>query len=309
MYAYRAYIESILNYSRDGLEPPGFQQDSSTKRLKAILKLRRWDGHNQGFVKRANCATGSRQFGLVGCIHSDLFYQDKLLVNGINLKIKLTSNKDSFCLSGDAEQQKRVKVSPSDRLAHAKALHLLNAKYAMERVALEIYSISTGTRLTHQQNVFLGQLTKLNIIGFMDNTTFSDLYTSNPFYFKHYDINYAALVHEGAVIPTKPYTLSFRTANFIREYLGLLSTTGKHLRDSGVITSREGYGGGYTLFAFDLMPDMEDRDHYNLMKNGNLKVEICFSQPLATNENIIVFAVFDSAIQVNHTRQNMFDHL
>ncbi|XP_069089324.1 uncharacterized protein F54H12.2-like [Pleurodeles waltl] len=190
----------------------------------------------------------------------------------------------------------RVKVSLSVRLAHAEALQLSNGKYAIERVALKIFSIPTGTRLTQQQNLLLP---KLIIIGFVDNTAFSGLYTSNPFNFKHYDINHAALVHKGTVIPAKPFTPSFGTSNFVREYLSLVWITGKHLCDFGVVVSREGYGAGYTLFVFDLNPDMKDGDHYNLIKNGYVKAEIHFTQALATNVNIFVFAVFDSVIEVN----------
>ncbi|XP_069072025.1 uncharacterized protein F54H12.2-like [Pleurodeles waltl] len=226
MYAYRAYIESILNDSSDALDTQRsvglFYKDTHGHFEATAL-----DGHNQGFVKRASFTASSRQCDCLGRIHSDLFYQDNLLVNVINLKIKLT-HKDSFCLiSGNVEQYKlvipsatlfvkRVKVSPSVRLAHAEALQVSNGKYAVERVALKIYCIPTGTRLTQQQNVFLGQLPKLIIIGFVDNTAFSGQYTSTPFNFKHYDINYVALVHKGSVIPAKPYTPSFGTLNFIR---------------------------------------------------------------------------------------------
>ncbi|XP_069077607.1 uncharacterized protein F54H12.2-like [Pleurodeles waltl] len=248
------------------------------------------------------------------------YIENKLLINGIDLKIKLTRNKDAFFLiSGEAEQYKlvilstslfikRVKVSLSVRLAHAEALQLSNSKYTIERVALKIFSISAGTRLTQQQNLFLGQLPKLIIIRFVDNTAFSGLYTTNPFNFKYYDINCATLVNEGNVIPAKPFIPSFGTSNFVREYLRLVSITGKHLRDSRVIVSREGYGAGYTFFAFDLTPDMEDGDHYSLIRNGNLKAEIRFTQALANNVNMAVFSVFDSVIQVNHARQLMFDY-
>ncbi|XP_069083615.1 uncharacterized protein F54H12.2-like [Pleurodeles waltl] len=216
MYVYRAYIESILNY-RDVLDTQ-LSAGLFYKDTYGNFKATALNGHNQGFVKRANFAAGSRQFDLLGHIHSDLFYQDKLLLNGMNFKIILICSKDSFCLiSGDAEQNKRailsvslfvkrVKVSPSISLAHAEALQLSNVKYTMERMALKIFSMPTSIRLTQQQNVFLGLPPKLIIIGFVDNTAFSGLYTSNPFNFKHYDINYVGLVHEGAVIPVKPYT-------------------------------------------------------------------------------------------------------
>ncbi|XP_069092702.1 uncharacterized protein F54H12.2-like [Pleurodeles waltl] len=316
MYAYRALMESILNYSSDALDTQLsaclFYKDTYAQFENTAL-----DGLNTGFVKRASFASGRREFDLLGRIHSDLFFQDKLIINVIDLKIKLNRNKDAFCLIAEGAEQykllrqsaslyvKRVNVSPT---AYVEALQLLNAKYAIERVSMKVYSIPVGTRLTQQQNVFLGQPPKLVIIGFVDNTAFSNLHTSNPFNFKHYDFNCSALVHEGAVIPAKPYTPNFGSANFIREYLGLVSITGKHLRDSGVIVSREGYGAGYTLFAFDLTPDMEDGDHYSLVKNGNLKDKIRFSAALTVNVNMVVFAVFDSVIQVNHARQILFNY-
>ncbi|XP_069092635.1 uncharacterized protein F54H12.2-like [Pleurodeles waltl] len=319
MYAYRAYIESILNYSCEALDTQ-LSAGLLYKDTQAHFEDTALGGGNNGLKKRASFATGSRQFDFLRHIHSDPFFQDKLLVNGIHLKIKLNRNKDVFCLiSGDVEKYKvvilsaslfvkRVKVLQSVRLAHAETLQLLNAKYAIERVALKIFSIPADTRLTQQQNLFLGQLPKHIILGVVDNTAFSGLYTSNTFNFKHYDINYATLVHEGAVIPAKLFTPSFETSNFVREYLRLVSITGKHLLDSGVIVSREGYGAFYTLFAFDLTPNMEDGDYYNLIKNGNLKDEIRFTQELATNVNMVLFSVFNSIIQVNHARQNMFDY-
>ncbi|XP_069059611.1 uncharacterized protein F54H12.2-like [Pleurodeles waltl] len=260
MYAYRAYIESILNYSRKALDTQHsaglFYKDTEAHFEDTALA-----GSNVGFKKRSSFATGSRQFDLLGHTHSDLFFQDKLLINSIDLKIKLYHNKDAFCLiSGDAEQYKLVILSAS------------------------------------------------LFVKFVDNTAFSGLYTSNTFNFKLYDINDTTLFHEGAVIPAKPFTPSFGTSNFVREYLGLVLIMGKHLQKSGVIVSREGYGAGYTLFAFDLTPDMEDGDHYNLIKNGNLKAVIRFTHALATNVNIIVFSVFNSVIQVNHALQLMFDY-
>ncbi|XP_069098405.1 uncharacterized protein F54H12.2-like [Pleurodeles waltl] len=239
MYAYRAYIESILNYSREALDTQ-LSAGLFYKDTEAHFEDTPLDGSNVGFEKRASFSAGSRQFDLLRRLHSDLFFQDKLLINGIDLKFKLNRNMDAFCLiSGDAEQYKlvilsaslfvkRVKVSPSIRLSHVEALQLSNTKYAIERVALKIFSIPAGTRLTQQQKLFLGQLPKLIIIGFVDNTASSGLYNSNTFNFEHYDINYAALVHEGTVIPAKPITPSFGTSNFVREYLGLGNICGTH---------------------------------------------------------------------------------
>ncbi|KAJ1163446.1 hypothetical protein NDU88_003904 [Pleurodeles waltl] len=109
MKAYRAFTESSLNYSHDALDTPLsaglFYKDTYCHFEDTAL-----DGHNKGFVKRANFAAGSRQFDLQVRVHSDHFYQDKLPSNGINLKTKLTRNKDLFFfINGDAEQYKLVR--------------------------------------------------------------------------------------------------------------------------------------------------------------------------------------------------------
>lgn len=38
------------------------------------------------------------EYELLGPLHSDLFFQDKLLMNGVDIKIKLRCSKDSSCL-------------------------------------------------------------------------------------------------------------------------------------------------------------------------------------------------------------------
>ena len=35
---------------------------------------------------------------MMGPIHSDIFFQDRLILNGVNLKLKLNRAKNSFCL-------------------------------------------------------------------------------------------------------------------------------------------------------------------------------------------------------------------
>ncbi|XP_069478476.1 uncharacterized protein F54H12.2-like [Ambystoma mexicanum] len=274
------------------------------------------DGNNKGFIKRASYATASRNFDLLGRLHTDLFFQEKLVVNGVDLKIKLSQNKDAFCPnSGDAEVYKlvivsaslfikRVNVSPPVRLAHADALQVSNLKYPVERTSLKIFSVPACSRVASQDNLFLGQLPKIIVIGFVDNTAFSGDYASNPFNFKYYRINYAALFKDGVVIPAKPYSHSFQNKNTVREYLGLV---GKHMRDKGFVIPRDDYDAGYTLLAFDLRPDNTSSGHYNLIRNGNLRIEVRFAVNLPNTVNLIIMAIFDSVIELNNQRQVLYD--
>ena len=79
-------------------------------------------------------------------IHSDIFFQEKLVLSGVDVKIRMTQSKEEFCLTrSDAVAYKisiltasllvkKVSVSPAVRLGHAQALLSATEKYPIDRV-------------------------------------------------------------------------------------------------------------------------------------------------------------------------------
>ena len=75
---------------------------------------------------------------MIGRIHADIFFQERYLVNEVNVKIKLVRSKDAFCIMSANDHKavivksvlfvRKVKLSPSVVLAHAKALENGTAK-------------------------------------------------------------------------------------------------------------------------------------------------------------------------------------
>ena len=58
---------------------------------------------NKGLVKRANFTKSSKVVDMMGRIYSNFFFQEKLLMNGSNVRIRFVRSKDSFSLvSADA---------------------------------------------------------------------------------------------------------------------------------------------------------------------------------------------------------------
>ena len=322
-YPYRAFIEAVLNYSGETLATQfsagAFYKDTAGHLESTVLV----NPTNDGFSERARLTAASRVVDLLGHLHADIFFQEKLLLNGVDVKIKLTRNKDSFCLmsgAGDGVRfklhidsaslfVKKVKVAPGIRLAHAEALLTSPAKYPVDRVSMKVFSIPAGARVSNQDNLFLGQLPKMLVMGLVDNDAFSGSFTKNPFHFKHYNINFVALYMDGEQIPTKPFQPDFDTRNSVREYMSLVQTAGKHLQDRPLLINRDEFGNGYTLFAFDLSPDQECADHYSLIKTGNLRAEIRFAAALPQTVNLIVYGVFDNVIEINHSRNVLFDYM
>ncbi|KAM3914020.1 uncharacterized protein F54H12.2-like [Leptodactylus fuscus] len=86
-YTYRTYIKTILNYSPQSLSlqfTSGlFYKDTAGHHHERTLA-----GNNLGFAKRARYTSRSRPVQLLGSIFGNIFNQPKLILNGLDLKIR-----------------------------------------------------------------------------------------------------------------------------------------------------------------------------------------------------------------------------
>ena len=68
-------------------------------------------GANTGFKTRARIASESNLIDMLGRIHGDLFFQEKLLLNGIGMRIRLVRSKDEFVLvTGERDARYKAKI-------------------------------------------------------------------------------------------------------------------------------------------------------------------------------------------------------
>jgi len=104
---------------------------------------------NKGLAKRTIFFARSKEIDLVGRLHTDIFFQQRYMLNEVNTKIKLTRSKDAFFLMAVGDQAfrlritsaamliRKIKISSSVYLAHAKTLESGMAKYPIRRVVLK----------------------------------------------------------------------------------------------------------------------------------------------------------------------------
>lgn len=317
-YPYRSIIECLANYGRDTLETvfsAGLFYQDTAGHMDETNPAR----NNHGLTKRAAFTNASNVVELLAPIHSDIFFQQKLMLNGVDIKIRMTRSKDDFCLMrNDAIAYKvniltaslfvkKVTVSPPVRLGHAQALLSTTAKYPIDRVCIKNFSIPGGTRVSNQENLFLGTLPKSMILAFVENDAFTGSYNRNPFAFKHFDLEFLAVYLDGQQYPAKPHQPSFHTGSAVREFYQMALASGRHLKNQALPFDREEFLQGYTLYAFNLTPDEECGQHVSLVKSGNMRLEARFRQPLPNTINLIVYAVFDSIIEVSNRRQVLVD--
>jgi len=203
---------------------------------------------------------------------------------------------------------RKIKLSPSVFVAHAKALEVGNAKYPVRRVICKTFTVPRGNLDFSQENLFTGQLPTRLVIGCVDNDSYNGAYDKNPFNFKHYNLNQIKVYLDGQHQHIRPLEPNFANNHFVGAYMSLFSGTGKVQRDEGNDISREDYPGGYALYAFDLTPDLAEEGHFNLVKEGSVRLDLKFTAALANTINVIAYAEFENVIEIDRNRNVIFDY-
>jgi len=222
-YAYRAYIETLLSYGSDAKES---QLSACLFRKDKAGEFDKMDATNPGMGWRKSFVNGSRSVDMIGCIHADLFFQDRYILNKMNVKIKFIRNRDTFSLIEEHENRiiiesailyvRKVKLSSAVFLAHAKALEDSNAKYPVRRVVCKSITVSNGLHDVSYEKLFSGQLPNRIIVSLVCNDAFSASKDHNPFNFEHYNVSEISVYADGQNVQNiKPLTMNFGGGQYV----------------------------------------------------------------------------------------------
>jgi hypothetical protein len=318
LYHYRSIIETLLSYGQDAknsqLTLSLYSKDKATK-MDDIADA------NSGLVQRRKYFKNSKTVEVIGKVHGDIFRQERFLLNGVDLKLKLIRNPDKFVLmaANDATFRlkivgasffvRKVKINDGIQLKHIEKLdkELLPALYPTRRVSMKTYSIATGS-LSSNETIYSGILPKRIVFGIVNSAAMEGAYDKNPFNFKHHNLNYCSLLQDGKMIPQKPLQPSFTKSLSLRNYFTLVESTGKAFSDIGIDIDRSEYEGGYALLVFDLTPGMDPDHCFHIPKTGTIRSELKFSTALTEPVNVILYAEFDSSIHIDKNRAVMTNY-
>ena len=319
-YPYRATIEALLNYGKEAKkghltaalyfsDTPKFFDDTK-------------GDSNIGLKTRRQLASSGKEIDVMGKIHSYFFNQDRFLLNGVDVKIKLTPSKDTFNLIADdatvgyksvityaALVVRKAKLNPAVSLAHEKALMQGNAKYPLKRVVLKSFTITKGLTGHIQDNLFLSQTPTRIVIGLVTSAAFNGSYKSDPFNFQHFGLQYLNVSLDGRTVATgKPLTCNFEQDQYARAFFNTNLAMGLIGRDAGIGLQYADFKHGNALYAFDLTPSLLDGEIFELAKSGVLSLELKFATSTPEPLQVVVYAEFDSIIEISKTRQVLLEY-
>jgi hypothetical protein len=319
--AHRAYIEDLLSYGPDAkksqLTCALFYKDEAGKMDSNDPSAA---DANKGLVKRSTFTAGGKEVDLVGRLHTDIFFQSRYMLNEVNTRIKLARSKDSFCLmTSEAEQYRvkivsasmrirKVKINPSVYMAHTKALENGTAKYPIKRVICKTFTVPAGYLDFIQEKLFSGQLPTRLIIGCVDNKAFNGDYKLNPFNFQHFSATELSVYLDGQQHTIKPLQMDYANNQYVNAYMSMFSGTRKENQDEGNDINRSEFAEGFSLYVFDLTPDLSETGSFNLTRSGGVRVGMKFSKALEKTITVVAFAEFENIIEIDRNRNVVFDY-
>ena len=311
-HALRAYIETIMNYEDDALKT---RQTASLfhKDTAGYMDIADPAGANTGLTARSEYSKNSNVIELIDRLHIDFFLQDKPLVNGVRMRIKLYKNKDAFLLmSSVANASYQLQIM--DVTLHMRKIKLVDEVYKdivsqdivypITRVETKDYVSPAGVKSFYLTNVSNGILPKRIIIALVLNGAYNGSYTMNPYNFQHFNLSKLELNVNGTVYAGKPFEFDFAANKYLEGYWSLVTAMGKIASHQGCTISRQEYKSGYSLFAFDLTPTLCGSDQYiDPHQPGDANISLTFKENLENPINAFVYMEHDSKIIITKTKQ------
>ena len=307
-YPYKAIMDVLLRYGFDVKEGPlqSEQYYKDTGNMDAVPP-----GSNSGLMSRVAYTANGNEVTLEGPVHTDMFQQDRLILNGVKIITKFhPSNRKFTLMTGDAEEYKvqitsailtvcHVKVSNAVILAQNEALNASPALYPFWKSNFKTISVPPGVSTMTSDDIFHGSVPSKLILAMVHTKAFTGDYTLNPFNFVHADVNSIELSVDGQSVPAQPLKPNFGTGDYTSSFLSIFFNKYPHHGGGNWIT-REEYASGYALFCFDIQGEASE-DIFGKTRSGYTKLQLNFATP-TPNLMLVLYSLFPSMIKVDKAR-------
>ena len=323
-YHYLAYIEAITQNDKENCD--------TFLRSAGLVVPGTTAGRDYDAPDPNLCAfvTLSKQFTMYGRIHGSIFNSEKLLLNGVPLRLEFRRAPSQFSTMGAAAVAggaaatnpkiqlsdislfvRKVKLAPSLLSAHAKALQISNAIYPIKRSIVRILNLPANQSSFVIDNIVMGQQPCKVIVGLVSNNAYTGSYVLNPLAFKHHNLNYLCFNINGESYPKVPYQPDFANNNYEREYFELFSNLGATRSPRAPAIHYNSFKDGYALYCYNFNHDFDfanENEYINIPKEGFMNLELKFTANIAEALKVIFYAQFDNVIEIDQHRNVTVDY-
>ena len=309
LHHYKSYIETILSYDKNSQE--------------THLAASRW---NSTPATRKDWIKGSKAVDFSIDLHSDLASTEKFWPNKLDINIRLNRAPSSFSIIAEARQSgthptykiiftdliltiDKVLLDSETLAKHEKSFNSGSlATYPFSKTVIKTKQIGKDLSYAKIENLFMNELPNSCVVAMVDSDAFNGGLENDPFKFEHFNLSHIQFDYNSEIIPPLGIDVNFKTGKeqMMRAYRRLFDHTGVGTGNITNAITPELFKTNMCLFPVDFTPDRCLGYHTHLKENGTLGLELKFSQPLAKNITVLVFATFDDYIQLDRDRQVVF---
>jgi hypothetical protein len=312
-YAYKSMIDVLLQNEEDPkltqlqsqlyfMDSHGYMDDPDPS------------GNNNGLLKRWEFTKEGAAVDMEGNLFIDIFNQDRYLLNGVHLGVKLWPHKAAFALmSGEADADYAiditdavlklclVKVSPGIVIGHGEALQNSPAIYPFTRTDIRTFAVGTGQYDVTIENIWQGVIPTTAIVAIVASEAYSGNLKRNPFAFANWDLSSIGMFVQGRPVPSHPMQLNYDKGNYIEAYVSMFTGTGKYGTNAGNYIEREQFPEGYAIYVLDI-EGKEGSTEHSYLKRGHTRLELRFAKPLPEPVTVIVYGTFPAVLEIDQSR-------
>ena len=319
-YAYKAYLETVLNYSeKEGhtlLRPQGWfptQHEMMTTGLDfpTPLTANNLDSAtphaHYAALSRTNKAVvllskqeqvpyqGGTVRTLVFKLHSELFQLNKPLVPRVEIKLRFTFNSPDFFLNGKGVAFKTLDTSRHSRREVA--------KYSTVRSEIRVFSHAANQMEFNEGNLYQGRVPDRIVVGLLHTLSYHGDVAYPPFSFQKFGLSQIEQLVRGEVYPAGALELNHNnTHKDLEGYFLFLMASEAWRKGQASMVEPEMWGGAgcCTLFMFDNVPNgAADSTLMNPRQDGDLRIRFKLGATVNRVINVLLYAEFENVLEID----------
>jgi hypothetical protein len=321
---YANIFDVLFNYDPDGeagtLESMGFYKDTAYfhNSLVGLDNI----PTNTGNKQRWDNTKGSQRYEMEGPIGVDVLTCERMLLNGMNLKLTFHHTLPAFYLLAEDPTKKykvviedmylkipHVNVNSAILLGHDAALKASPALYPFDKKEFTGHLIDKNALKSTAQNIFQGKLPNLLVIALINDLAYSGDLSLNPFEFGHFGLSHIDLRVNSQLFNSRAIELNVsdpKNIKCLEAYDDMLNALRKWEHANGTIINRTDYCGGYTFFIYDFEHGFANSANYPVFEKGGINVDFNFHSTRSHAVQALFCGYYRVMYGVDHSRRIIF---
>jgi hypothetical protein len=310
------YVKTDQFYSSDAkstwLTAAGYNREYGSD-LNAITQA-----GNVGLYIRSKEYAAGKTVQLEGPFLNDVFSLNRYLLNNVRIRMVLyPSSDDKFIMSSDSSKKYKfvleevkfricyVRLADAALYGHATALQNQNAIYPYTKSETKIFSISTGVTNVSFDNIFPAAIPSKLFIYLCETDSFNGNQQKNSYKYMAYGLKHVNCYLDGNLQSSKAPPLDVSQPpgrKYTNAFLQTYTENGRLKSNFGTGTTLEHYAEGNVVFVVNLDPAISDGKFYNLVRRGNVRLELQFETPTDKSYTLVVFSQRPTYFEIDQTR-------